>query len=352
MDNNAAFNIDGVFNTESISGSNNNNIIIGNGVVYSETISNFEINEFKGIIVGDKTDLTLPFPLNFQVRTLDYALLKWDFEHFDGFGDYKFVGFQVFKNCTRPAHYDPIIGGEKLNNPPLEATYSDFDVKDGDECMYYVRTVYQNSNTSEYVYSAISNLAKLSQESTLPIKLVSFEAQVENNAIAIHWATATEVNNDFFTIEKSNDMINWEFVATQKGAGNSNQYLTYQYLDMNMNMNMKDGISYYRLKQTDFDGQFEYFSPVTLKNEVGFTNEIEVNIFPNPSSGNFNIQINSEIEKGEILIANNLGQIVAKYQIANNQYFPIDITQFGKGIYQVLIMNNSSILQSHKLIVR
>lgn len=345
--NNASVNIDGVFNIESISGDNNNSIT-GNGIIYSETITDTEINKFKGIIVGDKTDLTLPAPLNFQVRTLNYALLNWDFKHFHGFGNYKFVGFQVFKNCVAPTHYDPIIRGENLNIPSTESTYSDFDVNEGDECIYYVRAIYKSSNTSEIIYSAISNFAKSSQESVLPIELVSFDAQINHNIVAIHWATATEVSNDFFTIEKCNDMINWEFVTTHKGAGNSNQYLSYQYID---NKPMY-GISYYRLKQTDFDGQFKYFSPVVVKNELGFTNEIEVNIYPNPSHGIFNIQINSKIEKGEMKITNNLGQIVASYPIANNQHFPIDITQFGKGIYQVLILDKSSILQSHKLVVR
>ncbi|MDD2412135.1 MAG: T9SS type A sorting domain-containing protein [Bacteroidales bacterium] len=186
------------------------------------------------------------------------------------------------------------------------------------------------------------------EESTLPIELISFDAQINNNAVAIQWATATEVNNDYFTIEKSNDMKNWDVIATQKGAGNSNQYISYQFIDNKPT----EGISYYRLKQTDFDGQFEYFSPVVVKNEMSFTNEIEVNIYPNPSNGIFNIHINSEIEKGEIKITNNLGQIVANYPIANNQHFPIDIAQFGKGIYHVLILGNSSILQAHKVIIR
>lgn len=347
MNNNASVSIDGVFNAESISGKNNNKIS-GNGVVYSDKITGVEIQDFYGIIVGDNTNLTFPSPINFQAYNLGYALLNWDFNHFDGFEDYKFIGFQVFKNSTRPAHYNPIIGGENLNEPFTKATFSDFDVKDCDECLYYVRAFYQNLETSEYVYSPISNLEILSKESVLPIDLVSFDAQINHNAVAIQWATASEVNNDYFTIEKSNDMKNWDVIATQKGAGNSNQYLSYKFQDMNL----MQGISYYRLKQTDFDGQFEYFSPVVVKNEMSFTNEIEVNIYPNPSHGIFNIQINSEIEKGEIKITNNLGQIVANYPIANNQHFPIDIAQFGKGIYQVLILGNSSILQAHKVIIR
>lgn len=345
--NNASVSIDGVFNAESISGKNNNKIS-GNGVVYSDKITGVEIQDFDGIIVGDNTNLTFPAPINFQAYNLDYALLNWDFNHFDGFEDYKFIGFQVFKNCIAPTHYDGIIIGNDLNDISKEVTHSDFMIIEGEVYIYYVRAVYQINNSEEIIYSPISNLAKLSKESVLPIKLVFFDAQIEQNSVAIQWATATEINNDFFSIEKSNDMKNWDVIATQKGAGNSNQFLSYEFQDMNL----MQGISYYRLKQTDFDGQFEYFSPVVVKNELGFTNEIEVNIYPNPSHGIFNIQINSEIEKGEIKITNNLGQIVASYPITNNQHFPIDITQFGKGLYQVLILDKSSILQSHKLVVR
>lgn len=345
--NNASVSIDGVFNAESISGNNNNNIS-GNGVIYTDAISGVEIDKFEGIVVGDKTDLRAPSPINFQVRILDYALLNWDFKHFDGFENLKFLGFQVFKNCVAPTHYDKIIIGNDLNDISKEVTHSDFMIIEGEVYVYYVRAVYQINNSEEIIYSPISNLAKLSKESVLPIKLVFFDAQIEQNSVAIKWATATEINNDFFSIEKSNDMKNWDVIATQKGAGNSNQFLSYEFQDMNL----MQGISYYRLKQTDFDGQFEYFSPVTIKNEVDFRNEIKVNIYPNPSHGNFNIQINSKMESGEIIILNNLGQIVAKLQIANNQLFPIDITQFGKGLYQVLITDNSSILQSHKLVIR
>lgn len=345
--NNASVSIDGVFNAESISGNNNNNIS-GNGVVYTDAISGVKIDKFEGIVVGDKTDLRAPSPINFQVRILDYALLDWDFKYFDGFENLKFLGFQVFKNCVAPTHYDKIIIGNDLNDISKEVTHSDFMIIEGEVYIYYVRAVYQINNSEEIIYSPISNLEKLSKESVLPIKLVFFDAQIEQNSVAIQWATATEINNDFFSIEKSNDMKNWDVIATQKGAGNSNQYLSYKFQDMNL----MQGISYYRLKQTDFDGRFEYFSPVTIKNDVDFRSEIKVNIYPNPSHGNFNIQINSEMESGEIIILNNLGQIVAKFQIANNQFFPIDITQFGKGLYQVLITDNSSILQSHKLVIR
>lgn len=95
----------------------------------------------------------------------------------------------------------------------------------------------------------------------LPIELISFEAKMNNNKqVDIFWATASELNNDFFTIERSADGVNWEIVTTAAGAGNSIYRIDYAAYDSRP----LSGISYYRLKQTDFDGAFEYSNIVSV----------------------------------------------------------------------------------------
>lgn len=96
----------------------------------------------------------------------------------------------------------------------------------------------------------------------LPIELISFEAKLNNRQVDIHWATASEQNNDFFTIERSADGLNWEIVTTAAGAGNSIYRIDYAAYDSRP----LSGISYYRLKQTDFDGAFEYSNIVSVFN--------------------------------------------------------------------------------------
>lgn len=97
----------------------------------------------------------------------------------------------------------------------------------------------------------------------LPIELISFEAKLNtNNQVDIFWATASEQNNDFFTIERSTDGLNWEIVTTVAGAGNSINRIDYHAYDARP----VSGISYYRLKQTDFDGAFEYSYIVSVFN--------------------------------------------------------------------------------------
>jgi hypothetical protein len=95
----------------------------------------------------------------------------------------------------------------------------------------------------------------------LPIELLSFSAKAEGESVLVRWETATETNNDFFTIERSNDVKNWVVIGYVDGAGNSNRPLSYRFTD---NQPL-EGISYYRLRQTDYDGKYEYFGPVAVQ---------------------------------------------------------------------------------------
>jgi hypothetical protein len=344
LQNNASINIDGSFSVDAISGGNNNDIT-GNGEIYSENISGVDFSSFDGIIVGDKTDLTVPAPYNFHVGTTENAHLSWKFDYFDGFNEYTFVGFQIFKNQLFPAHFDDIIVGGNLNEPYNQVTYIDNQVQNGDIVVYYVRAVYQNTNKSnDFIYSPISNSVKSSIESVLPIKLIAFNAEHNDHKVDISWSTASEINNDFFTIERSSDMTNWEIIGKVDGAGNSNQYLKYEYIDYNP----KSGISYYRLKQTDYDGQFEYFSPVAVRS---FEN-VEISLFPNPNNGIFNVQISHGIELAEIKIINMAGQVVESFASNGQTIVPVNISHLNKGTYQVVVLSDRKILNTTRVIVK
>ncbi len=112
----------------------------------------------------------------------------------------------------------------------------------------------------------------------LPIELLSFSAEVEETIVKIEWTTATEINNDFFTVERSQNGIEFEELNVFEGAGNSSQTRQYQTFDRQP----YEGVSYYRLKQTDYDGAFTYSDIVSVsveKPQPVFT------VFPNPISG-------------------------------------------------------------------
>lgn len=110
---------------------------------------------------------------------------------------------------------------------------------------------------------------------TLPVELLSFDASTEKAGVRLRWTTATELNNDFFSLERSLDNQYFTVLATEKGAGNSDQLRSYQFLD---NLPFF-GTNYYRLRQTDFDGQFRYSAVVEVN--WGDLDEL-VWVYPNP----------------------------------------------------------------------
>ena len=110
----------------------------------------------------------------------------------------------------------------------------------------------------------------------LPVTLLNFEVDCENGFTVLNWSTASEINNDYFVIEKSTDAINFFPIATVQGNGNSNTVLSYTYTDETPNY----ATTYYRLKQVDFDGKFEYFNVVvsTCTTDENFNvNQLQLN---------------------------------------------------------------------------
>ncbi len=163
----------------------------------------------------------------------------------------------------------------------------------------------------------------------LPIQLLSFTGQCANKSIDLDWSTATETDNDYFTIERSENATDWRVIGTVNGAGNSSTIQKYSFTADQTN---KD-ISYFRLKQTDFDGKFIYSNIVQVgncnKELTGFS------IYPNPSNGKSlfgktNFQTNEEYS---IEIFNNLGKMVAHLTSVQPQ-FSVNFSQIlPTGVY-------------------
>lgn len=97
--------------------------------------------------------------------------------------------------------------------------------------------------------------------SILPIELVSFEGFERDNYNFLTWVVATETNNDFFTLERSVDGVYWEPIAFINGAGTTSTSKYYDYKDYTF---ISGSINYYRIKQTDFNGNYEYFNIISI----------------------------------------------------------------------------------------
>ena len=162
----------------------------------------------------------------------------------------------------------------------------------------------------------------------LPIELIFFKATPSGNGVDLLWATASETDNDFFTIERTSDLVEWEIVTTVAGAGNSEERIDYMARDEVP----FEGVSFYRLKQTDFDGLFSYSSI----ERVIFTSSDQVVLFPNPSQDLVQITSGKSITSAHVILHNSLGQqVTVKSQLINPKTIQLDISHLAAGIYQL-----------------
>lgn len=112
------------------------------------------------------------------------------------------------------------------------------------------------------VYLDDVNLTENSE--SLPIELLYLEGKFENGTNKLYWATSSEKNNDFFTIEKSYNGLDFYILGCLLGSGNSTELIKYEYIDFENSSE----ISYYRIKQTDYDGKFEYSPIVSINKKI------------------------------------------------------------------------------------
>lgn len=161
-------------------------------------------------------------------------------------------------------------------------------------------------------------------DNPLPVELLSFSATAENEKVNLKWVTASELNNDFFTVQHSIDGVEFTSLGNVAGQGTKQSATTYNYVDESP----MAGINYYRLKQTDFDGTSSY------SNIIAINLDLEWLLYPNPATAGTDVTLN---KKGDYAVYNNLGVLVIKVSDANK----LDISSLAPGIYTVRSSNGS-----------
>jgi hypothetical protein len=158
--------------------------------------------------------------------------------------------------------------------------------------------------------TTFSDFSAAGDGAPLPIELLSFDAEPVSNTVLVSWTTASEINNDFFTVERSVDATNFVAIGTVNGAGNSSSTRSYSFVDVQPMM----GVSYYRLRQTDFNGDFEVFDPVAVNFGSGMVQGAA--LFPNPAVEYAHVMINTASSgKGWVRVTDVTGRLISNFQI-------------------------------------
>lgn len=168
----------------------------------------------------------------------------------------------------------------------------------------------------------------------LPIELLDFHASMTSNGVDVEWTTATEINNDFFLIERSSDLGNWEAIATVAGQGNSNVPVEYSLIDPTPN----PGHNYYRLVQYDFDGKSETFPSVAVLNKSDDGELVDPSIFPNPSRGVLQVVAPNN---GELKVYDLTGKLVLTQKVEAGGNV-LDVSQLSKGVYSAQLSGSDT----------
>lgn len=190
----------------------------------------------------------------------------------------------------------------------------------------------------------------------LPVELMYFKAKLSGNEVFLNWATAAEKNNDYFTVERSSDGKNFAAIATVKGAGNSTSMSKYSHIDKYP----LAGVSYYRLRQTDYDGAFEIFNIEVIKTTAASaaTTGFEIkSAYPNPFSSRFSVKVQSEeLASAELQLLRQDGTILRREQVelteGESEYGFSNLDEISPGVYIVRILSDAKISKSVTVIKR
>lgn len=181
----------------------------------------------------------------------------------------------------------------------------------------------------------------------MPNVLLNFDAIFDNTKVELTWSSDTENNNNFFTIEKSKDATNFEEVTSFKGFGNHSNIMSY----FDVDYTPYEGISFYRLKQTDAKGKVLSSRLVSINNKIS-TNNLSMNqsaVYDNPAS-----LMGSENKEVLVVLRNDKGEESYSKVVIDETYHVLSsdaTTKLDNGTYTVVASSDNR-LYSQKLVVR
>ncbi len=200
------------------------------------------------------------------------------------------------------------------------------------------RTALSTANLSNTFYIGTRNVGT----SPLPVELLTFNAIPNGTVVDVNWTTASEQNSDYFSVQRSQDGNSFTDVVQVKASGNSSVLKKYSAIDYEP----YNGVSYYRLKQVDLNGNFIYSELVAVK----FQNNNSLSIYPNPSNGPFNVSISGQNGKEVLVLVRDIEgrEIYAKLIVVSSDKEVVVIDLSGKlasGVYVVIATSDNTIYE-------
>ncbi|MEM9885816.1 MAG: T9SS type A sorting domain-containing protein [Bacteroidota bacterium] len=167
-------------------------------------------------------------------------------------------------------------------------------------------------------------VANFTVTTTLPVELLDFNAKSTGKKIVLDWRTAAEFNNSHFEIERSTNAKTWKIIGKVQGQGTKLEQQNYQFSDIEP----LKGKNYYRLKQIDFDGQFEYSSSIVARFDI--LAQLGFDLSPNPTNGSISYSTFEDDAIQSISIYDTNGKLIETVRNINGF---LSIDHLDKGMY-------------------
>ena len=172
---------------------------------------------------------------------------------------------------------------------------------------------------------------------TLPIELIRFDGRNDFGTNVLYWTTASEINNDYFTLMRSKDGTLFEPIGRIEGAGNSHSILNYEFVDEHPYA----GMNYYELGQTDFDGTKSLSDIIAIRTKAKDFSILSLR--PNPNNGRVLLDFFSEsVGAGLVKVTDLTGRLQAKFNVTIQKdinTFSLDLVDLAKGIYSISVVS-------------
>lgn len=189
--------------------------------------------------------------------------------------------------------------------------------------------------------TASKGTININEFGVLPVELKKFEGKQKNDKILLEWETGSEKNNKEFIIERSQDGKEFTSIGTVEGNGTTTEEQFYEYMDESPAI----GWNYYRLKQVDFDGQFEYSEVLSIHH----ASEGSVSVYPNPITKGQALHIQSDLDELDLTIMSIDGKIVKTQKITGDT--TIDCADLPAGMYIYHLTNGKDWTKSERLVI-